>query len=120
MPYTRVLQNDDPEAKCLDGSAPYLYIHEGGHKNKFLIWFQGGGICQGSSAPEIFADCIARSKTFEGSSNFTAEETTIFNGGYLSTDRQKNKFAKWTKIIIGYCDSFLHQGFRKDPIMVNG
>jgi len=27
--YQKVIHNTDPEAKCLDGSSPFLYIHEG-------------------------------------------------------------------------------------------
>ena len=37
-------------------------------------------------------------------------------GGYLSTDPLISKFAKWTKIIILYCDGAMHQGLTKDPI----
>lgn len=41
-PYLQVIHNTDPQARCLDGSSPALYIHEGGEANKFLIFFTGG------------------------------------------------------------------------------
>ena len=40
MPYTKVIHKIDfDNAKCLDGSPGILYIHEGGEKDKFLIYF---------------------------------------------------------------------------------
>lgn len=45
--YRKVIHNTDPEAKCLDGSPGSLYIHEGTEKDKFLIFFNGGGFCGG-------------------------------------------------------------------------
>ena len=29
IPYQRIINDMDPEAKCLDGSPPYMFIHEG-------------------------------------------------------------------------------------------
>lgn len=45
QPYTKVIHNTDPNAKCLDGTSPALYIHEGGETSKFVIFFNGGGCC---------------------------------------------------------------------------
>lgn len=39
------MHNTDPDAKCLDGSSPFLYIHEGTQKDKFLLYLIGGGFC---------------------------------------------------------------------------
>lgn len=38
-PYKKVIHNTDPNAKCLDGSDPAVYFHQGREKNKFLIYF---------------------------------------------------------------------------------
>lgn len=43
--YKKVVHNTDPEAKCLDGSPAFLYLHEGSEKDKFLIYMIGGGFC---------------------------------------------------------------------------
>ncbi len=48
-PYKKVIHNTDPEAKCLDGSSPAIYVHEGGDQDKFLIFFMGGGYCEGKT-----------------------------------------------------------------------
>lgn len=47
--YRQVFHNTDPEAKCLDGSPTFLYLHEGGDLENFLIFFVGGGSCGSSS-----------------------------------------------------------------------
>ena len=43
--YTKVLNTIDPNAVCLDGSPPFLYIHQGQDIFRFLIYFMEGGIC---------------------------------------------------------------------------
>ena len=48
LPYKKVIHNSDPEAKCLDGSSPAIYVHEG-DKSKFVLFFMGGAYCQGKS-----------------------------------------------------------------------
>lgn len=107
-PYKKVIHNTDPKAKCLDGSSPAVYLHQGEEKNKFLIYFQGGGFCQGSSLSEVLDSCYQRSKTALGSSKDLSD--TIDAEGYLSTDPSVSKFASWTKVLIAYCDGSLHQG----------
>jgi hypothetical protein len=47
QPYKLVIHNTDPQAKCLDGSSPALFLHEGGDTKNFLIFFVGGGFCAG-------------------------------------------------------------------------
>jgi hypothetical protein len=41
--FKKVINTLDPEAKCLDGSPPIYYIHQGLSKSNFIIWFYGGG-----------------------------------------------------------------------------
>lgn len=48
-PYKKVIHNSDPNAKCLDGTSPALYVHEGGDSSKFLVFFVGGGYCKGTT-----------------------------------------------------------------------
>jgi len=38
-PYKLVIHNTDPDAKCLDGTSPSLYYHEGGDLTRFLVFF---------------------------------------------------------------------------------
>lgn len=107
-PYKKVIHNTDPKAKCLDGSSPAVYLHQGEDKDKFLIYFQGGGYCEGTGLSQVLDSCYQRSKTTLGSSKDLPE--TIEGEGYLSTDPSASKFASWTKVLIAYCDGSLHQG----------
>lgn len=52
QPYRKIIHNSDPRAKCLDGSSPAIYLHEGGDTTKFIIFFTGGGFCASSSLEE--------------------------------------------------------------------
>ena len=36
--------------------------------------------------------------------------------GLLSADPDENKFANYSKFVLGYCDGALHQGNSKDPV----
>lgn len=47
--YHKIINGADPEAKCLDGSSPALYIHEGSDPNNILIVISGGGFCQSNT-----------------------------------------------------------------------
>jgi hypothetical protein len=52
--YKLVLHSQDAGAACLDGSPPGLYLHEGtgANKNKFMVFFDGGGFCGAPSLSE--------------------------------------------------------------------
>ena len=49
QPYKKIIHNTDPKAKCLDGSSPAVYLHEGGDTKNILIFFNNGGWCMGNS-----------------------------------------------------------------------
>lgn len=42
--YNKVVIND-PDALCLDGSPGAYYISIGKYRNKFIVYFEGGGWC---------------------------------------------------------------------------
>lgn len=46
--YIKVIHNTDPDAKCLDGSSPMIYLNEGGDTKNILIHMLGGGACLGN------------------------------------------------------------------------
>lgn len=109
--YKKVIHNTDANAKCLDGSSPAVYLHQGSDKNKLLIYFVGGGYCMGNSLSEVLESCYKRSKTDLGSSRSLPE--TYQGQGILSTDPATSKFASWTKVIINYCDGAFHSSATK-------
>ena len=88
-PYKKIIHQFDPQAKCLDGSPPALYLHEGGDFTKFVIFFIGGGHCQGENIAQVLESCYARSKTPLGSSKMLPD-LLLSEGGYLSTDPSIN------------------------------
>ena len=49
IPYNKTIHQTDPEAKCLDGSPPAIYVHQGKQKENLLIFIQGGGLCEGAN-----------------------------------------------------------------------
>ncbi len=49
--FKKIVNTNDPEAKCLDGSPPIYYIHQGITKNNFIIWFYGGGFFGAEDIP---------------------------------------------------------------------
>lgn len=117
--YRKIIHETEADARCLDGSAPIIYVHEGSDKSRFVIFFIGGGLCSGLTVSDSIEDCYQRSKTNLGSSSIGWPDT-ISPGGILSTDPNKSKFAGWTKIVFGYCDGSMHQGYRKNPISYKG
>ena len=43
--YKKVTHQTDPEALCLDGSTPAIYVHQGSQPNNILMYMMGGGSC---------------------------------------------------------------------------
>ncbi len=113
--YRKVIHNTDPEAKCLDGSPASLYIHEGTEKDKFLLFFNGGGFCGSLTLSDTLETCYQRSKTDLGSSN-PLPETFPGAEGILALDSSDNLYQNWTKVFLNYCDGSLHQGDNEAPI----
>ncbi|CAI5514558.1 unnamed protein product, partial [Closterium sp. Naga37s-1] len=101
-----LLTNNSFDAKCLDGSPPGYYFRAGtgGGKRMWNINLPGGGWC--SSA----AECVARSKTFYGSSTFYPGEPTRIPpfprfAGFLSSNSSVNPpFHNWNLVRLIYCD----------------
>lgn len=57
QPYIKVIHNIDDSAKCLDGSPAVVYEHIGQEKNKFVIFFGGGGSCGGQTFNQTIDNC---------------------------------------------------------------
>ena len=47
--YTLVLHSQERGAACLDGTPTGLYYHlgSGANRNKYMIYFNSGGFCEG-------------------------------------------------------------------------
>lgn len=66
--YTKIVHGTDPNAKCLDGSGPMIYLHEGGDTKNLLFYFIGGGACLGVDLSSTLENCYKRSKGRFGTS----------------------------------------------------
>ena len=74
----KLIKIDYPDGKCLDGSLPAIYWKEGTEKNKFILYFEGGGWCGSADGSEAaLKDCHGRSKTDLGSSKKYPDSATI-------------------------------------------
>jgi hypothetical protein len=68
--YTLVKHPIETGARCLDGSPAAIYYSLGSEKNrnKFMIYFDSGGLCKGASLADTLESCYKRSSTGLGSS----------------------------------------------------
>ena len=48
-----LIRHNSAAARCLDGSSAALYIHPATNSNKFVIYFEGGGLCRGDGLAEM-------------------------------------------------------------------
>ncbi|CAI6001193.1 unnamed protein product [Closterium sp. NIES-65] len=93
-------------ARCLDGSPPGYYFRAGagGGKNMWHIYLPGGAWC-GTAA-----QCVARSKTWLGSSTFYPDDPDSkvirppFTGILSSNSSVNPAFYNWNLVRPIYCD----------------
>lgn len=81
--YRKIIHGTDPQAKCLDGSSPMIYLHEGGDTKNILFYFIGGGACMGTDLASTLESCYKRSKGQFGTSSKWPETYNGTNGGIL-------------------------------------
>lgn len=69
---TKIINNLHSEARCLDGSPPAMYFYEGSTPENIVIYPMSMGACVavGANVNESLDDCVRRSKTWEGSSEY--------------------------------------------------
>jgi hypothetical protein len=72
-------------ARCLDGSPSAIYVHEGQVPENIMIYFLGGGFCEGSSLSEVTEDCYKRSNSILGSSTLLPPTVDLDAFGVLSS-----------------------------------
>ncbi|GJP49093.1 hypothetical protein CLOM_g8354 [Closterium sp. NIES-68] len=101
-----LLANNSFDAKCLDGSPPGYYFRPGtgAGKSMWHIYLPGGAWCTSA------ADCVARSKTWLGSSTFYPDDPNSevirppFTGMLSSNSSINPPFHSWNLVRLIYCD----------------
>ena len=108
--YIPIIELDDSyNAKCLDGSNyRFNFIEgEGEGKNKFLLYFEGGGWCGQETLGDNFVEsCFKRAKTSLGSKIGFFSSLVISRLIRLLSSKEKYNpnFYNWNKIFVRYCD----------------
>jgi hypothetical protein len=117
--YTLALHSQERGASCLDGTPTGLYYHlgSGKNKNKFMIYFNSGGFCEGTTVAETLESCYQRTNGNLGSTKKATPTRSFDTEGLLSTLPEVNPvFYDWTKIYVIYCDGSEYTGSRASPI----
>lgn len=96
-------------ARCLDGTQGAFYISNGfdDGKDKWIIYFEGGGWCS------TIKECLNRSFTALGSSNSYPEcvDNVEARNDFLKKLEEPNPlFYNWNKVHVKYCDGGSYSG----------
>ena len=116
---TRVNLTDTPDgegALSNDGSTGIYYFKAGSKANstKWTIHFMGGGFCMSDE------ECLWRSKTLVGSSNFWPPEVDFDWVAPVCEDKEFNPdFYDWNHVFLPYCDGAFFSGDRDEPVIVD-
>ena len=108
--YIPIIELDNPyNAKCLDGSNYRFNFIKGKDegKNKFLLYFEGGGWCGQETLGDNFIEsCFERANTSLGSKIgfFNSLIISRFIRLFSSKEKYNPNFYNWNKIFVRYCD----------------
>jgi len=82
--------------KAIDGTPALYYIDRNASSSKYVIWLEGGGICQS------LADCESRANGSLGSSK-SFQPSQAFGQGMMQSDAKLNPdFNEWNRIYVPY------------------
>ena len=106
---TLTLTSNNPISKCLDGTPHGFYHRPATSKNatdKWIFMLEGGGLCSHEE------DCVERSKTSLGSSNYFPKQFDYDSIGSIFTNDPSNPFFQWNYVYLPYCDGGMWSGTR--------
>jgi hypothetical protein len=86
----KLYRHQSDEARCLDGSPAALYFAPGSQTDKFVVYFQGGGLCAGEGLNGVLDSCLKRSETNLGSSKAYRDVRSFASHPFLTEDPEKN------------------------------
>ena len=108
--YIPIIELEDSyNAKCLDGSNyRFNFIQgKGEGKNKFFLYFEGGGWCGQETLGDNFVQsCFERASTSLGSKIGFINSLVISRLVRLLSSKEKYNpnFYNWNKVFVRYCD----------------
>jgi hypothetical protein len=111
---------------CLDGTPAGIYFSKGYGDgiNKTVMFFDGGGWCEGQTPDEVKADCYNRTFTRWGTTNETLiplwRDVNLDPDTWFPANSTNNiNTYNWNRFWIIYCDGTGHQGYIEEPQIVN-
>jgi hypothetical protein len=106
-PMQRVLLE---RTKAIDGSPALYYGEQNTSSTKWVIWIEGGGICQSLS------DCQGRANSDLGSSK-SFPQTFEIGQGMMQSDCSVNPgFCEWNRVYIPYVSGDIWTGQAASPL----
>eukprot|EP01084_Bolivina_argentea_P105426 188781_1 len=118
---TNAANNDG--AVCIDGSVPVFYWRPGKDDglNKFVIYFDGGGWCDGLKEKVSYPcqdSCVHRATSQFGTSTGYAQYMNT-DTGCMSTDSSINPLSyNWNVVLVKYCDGSSYNSNNETTVTV--
>ena len=106
-PMQRVLLR---EAKAIDGNPALYYIGRNASSTKYVIWLEGGGICQS------LADCQNRAKGSLGSSKRSLPVQNVGQGMMQADPAANPDFYEWNRVYVPYVSGDVWGGAAPQPL----
>lgn len=97
-------------SKALDGSPALYYGARNTSSSKYVVWLQGGGICQGLS------DCKGRANSALGSSKSFPPTFQIGQSMMQSDCKVNPGFCEWNRVYVPYVSGDIWQGTAAGPL----
>lgn len=115
----------EANAKCLDGSNyRFQFVSGSGDGiDKFLIYFEGGGLCGGKAGiRSTIESCRRRAlKPFGQQIGKFAVTISRLNNLFSNKKERNPLFHNWNKINVHYCDGLLHvSNVDRDGLYIRG
>jgi hypothetical protein len=129
-PYTRIFLDDDINIRCMDGTAPLMYVDkaictnrdgcgpgtrygEPIESNKWMFTMPGGGSCHGEFCGPIYGDPAERGEM----SSATKPPMKEMEGIHLPDPEKNPVFAGYNRVRVEKCsyDRYMGRGSQESP-----
>jgi hypothetical protein len=98
--FTRVLLLNDPTIRCVDGTAPTIYVDRG-TSNNWVFTVSGGGSCRPNGTDA--SDCVRAYLGGEGSEMGSGSSKPMMNLDGIYDPDPRNPFASYNRVRIDKC-----------------
>jgi hypothetical protein len=106
-PMERVLLR---KSKAIDGSPALYYLGRNTFSTKYVIWLEGGGICQS------LEDCQGRANSSLGSSKASLPVMDVGQGMMRADPASNPDFYEWNRVYVPYVSGDVWGGAAASPL----